>query len=159
MRSSVSAPWRRRVMKPSVLLDTNILVSGLVFRRGNEHKILQLVEDGTLTLFLPDYVVAEAKRVLAAKFSGYEGLLDVFLARVGYRVVVWEETRLLMSAASLKVRDVNDAVVLASVLAVEPDYFVTGDSVLREDAAAYLGADRSLTSNQLLERLRQLADR
>ena len=130
-------------------------MSGLVFRRGNEHKLLQLVEDGVLPLILPDYVVAEAKRVLAAKFLGYEGLLDVFLAHVDTRVVAWEETRLQVSTASLKVRDVKDAVVLASVLAVDPDYFVTGDSELREDAAAYIGFERSLTSGQLLDRLRQ----
>ena len=140
-------------MKPSVLMDTNILVSGLVFRRGNEHKLLQLVEDGALSLVLPDYVVAEAKRVLAAKFPGFEGLLDVYLAHVGARVVFWEETRLLVSASSLKVRDVKDAVVLASVLAVDPDFFVTGDVELREDAAAIIGSERCLTSSMLLMRL------
>ena len=144
-------------MKPSVLLDTNILVSGLVFRRGNEHKLLQLVEDGKLHLILPDYVVAEAKRVLATKFPGYEGLLDIFLIRVGYRFVAWEETIPLVSDASLKVRDVKDAVILASILVVDPDYFVTGDRELREDAAACLGADRSLTSSQLLERIGRMA--
>jgi putative PIN family toxin of toxin-antitoxin system len=145
-------------LKPSVLLDTNILVSGLIFRRGNEHKLLQLVEDGKLHLILPDFVVAEAKRVLAAKFSGYEGLLDIFLAGVGYRVVAWEETRPHLSVALVKVRDVKDAVVLASVLAVDPDYFVTGDRELREDAATCLGEDRSLTSSQILERLKRLVD-
>ena len=142
-------------MKPSVLIDTNILVSGLVFRRGNEHKLLQLVEDGALSLVLPNYVVVEAKRVLAAKFPGFEGLLDVYLAHVGARVVFWEETRLLVSASSLKVRDVKDAVVLASVLAVDPDFFVTGDVELREDAAAIIGSERCLTSSMLLMRLIQ----
>ncbi len=145
-------------MKPSVLMDTNTLVSGLVFGRGNEHKLLQLVENGEITLILPDYVVVEAKRVLAAKFPGYEGLLDVFLANVGHRTVTWEETGPQLPAARLKVRDVKDAVVLASVLAVDPDYFVTGDRELREDAAACLGADRSLTSSQLLERLERLTN-
>jgi len=145
-------------LKPSVLLDTNILVSGLVFRSGNEHKLLQLVEDGELILILPDFVVAEAMRVLAAKFPGYEGLLDVFLVSVGHRVVAWEETRPLLPAANLKVRDLKDAIVLASVLAIDPDYFITGDRELREDAAACLGADRSLTSSQLLERLKRLAN-
>jgi putative PIN family toxin of toxin-antitoxin system len=136
-------------------MDTNILVSGLVFRRGNEHKLLQLVEDGALSLVLPDYVVAEAKRVLAAKFPGYEGLLDVFLAHIESRIVSGEEIRLLVSAASLKVRDDKDAVVLASVLAADPDYFVTGDVELREDAAAIIGFERCLTSSMLLELLMQ----
>jgi predicted nucleic acid-binding protein len=31
--------------KPTVLIDTNILISGLVFLKGNEHKILKLAED------------------------------------------------------------------------------------------------------------------
>jgi predicted nucleic acid-binding protein len=114
---------------------------------------MQLVEDGVVSLVLPDIVVAEAKRVLSAKFPGYEGLLDVYLAHVESRIVSWEETRLLVSAASLKVRDVKDAVVLASVLAVDPDYFVTGDVEVREDAAAIIGFERCLTSSMLLERL------
>lgn len=145
-------------MKPSVLLDTNILVSGLVFRSGNEHKPLQLAEKGELTLILPDYVVVEAKRVLATKFPGYEGLLDIFLANVDYRVVAWVDTEPQLPAAKLKVRDLKYAVVLASVLAVDPDYFITGDRELREDAAACLGADRSLSSSRLLERLKRLTN-
>lgn len=33
---------------PRVLLDTNILVSGMVFTKGNEHEILRLIEEGKL---------------------------------------------------------------------------------------------------------------
>jgi predicted nucleic acid-binding protein len=41
--------------KPTVLIDTNILVSGLVFLKGNEHRILKLAEDKRIVLVLPEF--------------------------------------------------------------------------------------------------------
>jgi len=49
--------------KPTVLIDTNILVSGLVFLKGNEHKILKLAEDKTIVLILPQFVLHDATMV------------------------------------------------------------------------------------------------
>jgi predicted nucleic acid-binding protein len=43
--------------KPTVLIDTNILISGLVFLKGNEHKILKLAEDKAIALILPEFVL------------------------------------------------------------------------------------------------------
>ena len=52
MKRSMARP------KPTVLIDTNILISGLVFLRGNEHRILKLAEDKAITLVLPEFVLA-----------------------------------------------------------------------------------------------------
>jgi len=45
--------------KPRALLDTNILISGLFFLKGNEHKILELAEEGEIVLILPESVLRE----------------------------------------------------------------------------------------------------
>jgi predicted nucleic acid-binding protein len=47
--------------KPRVLLDTNILISGMVFSGGNEHKILKLAESREIVLILPDFVIIRNK--------------------------------------------------------------------------------------------------
>ena len=46
--------------RPRVLLDTNVLISGLVFPKGNEHRILALAEEESITLVLPEPVLIEA---------------------------------------------------------------------------------------------------
>ena len=70
-----------------VLVDTNILVSGLVFTKGNEHHILQLAEDKKIILIIPEIVMIETEKVLREKFAGFERLLDVFLKRLEFEPV------------------------------------------------------------------------
>jgi predicted nucleic acid-binding protein len=71
--------------KPRVVLDTNILVSGLVFCRGSEHRTLRRVEDGSVALVLPESVIIEARKIFAEKFHGFEVLLDIFLESTNLR--------------------------------------------------------------------------
>ena len=71
----------------TVLIDTNILVSGLVFTKGNEHKILRLAEGKEITLVLPEFVLKEARTVLSHRFPGHEILLDVFVQRTQHAIV------------------------------------------------------------------------
>ena len=61
----------------SVLLDTNILISGLLFTKGNEDRILQLFEEGAVDLVLPETVLVESIEVLKEKFEGLESLLGL----------------------------------------------------------------------------------
>jgi putative PIN family toxin of toxin-antitoxin system len=119
--------------KPRVLVDTNILISGLVFPKGNEHKILKLAESGKIVLILPESVLQEAKIVLARSFHGHEELLNTFLSRIEHSVVPWGELRRHLPVCERKVRDKKDAPLLASLIATKPDFTITGDVVLRED--------------------------
>jgi len=122
--------------KPKVLLDTNIIVSGLVFLSGNEHKVLKLAEEKRIALVLPEFIVEETRMVLARIFAGHEALLDVFLAMVEHVSVPWETIRQLVPVYERFVRDKKDAPILASVVVAKPDYTVTGDRDLREDLKA-----------------------
>ena len=59
------------------MVDTNVLISGMVFG-GSERRLLEVIRR-CHTLVLTDYLLAEATEVLARKFPGGEGLLDVLL--------------------------------------------------------------------------------
>jgi len=119
--------------RPRVLLDTNVVVSGLVFLRGNEHKILKLAEQGEIVLVLPEFVLEEALVVLARTFRGYENVFDTFLLRVEHEILFWRDFRRLVPTCVSRVRDKKDAPLFASVIAAKPDFTVTGDVTLRED--------------------------
>ncbi len=117
----------------TVLIDTNILVSGLVFLRGNEHRILKLAEDKTITLILPEFVLEEARTVLSHRFPGHEAFLDAFLLHAEHTLLPWKRLEQSISEYQGAVRDAKDAAVLASTILAKPNFAVTGDKTLRED--------------------------
>ena len=56
-------------MRPRVVLDTNVLVSHLLFPGGNPSKILDLAAAGKMTLVLSEDILREMEGVLRAKFG------------------------------------------------------------------------------------------
>ena len=128
--------------KPTVLIDTNILISGLVFLKGNEHKILKLAEDKAIALILPEFVLDEARVVLARRFPGHEALLGAFVSSTEHEILHSEEMVQSVPFAENRVRDAKDAPVLASVLVAKPNFTVTGDVALREDMRSCREATR-----------------
>ena len=117
----------------TVLIDTNILVSGLVFRKGNEHKILKLAEDGMITLVLPEFVLEEAREVFARRFPGHASLLEAFLSQVERSTVPRERIEEWITQYQGAVRDAKDAAVLTSTVLSKPRFAITGDKTLRDD--------------------------
>lgn len=118
---------------PRVILDTNIMISGLVFLRGNEHKILRLVEDKEISLVLPEPILIETRDILETKFAGFEGLLEVFLENIEFQHMSLESILAVSSKYSDNVRDEKDLLIFASVALGLPDYFISGDRDLRVD--------------------------
>jgi len=51
-----------------VVIDTNILVSATLFG-GNPEKVLDLVEEGKIKIFISEEILEEFKRVLQRKFG------------------------------------------------------------------------------------------
>lgn len=135
-----------------MLLDSNILVSGIVFH-GNEHKILRLAEDGVIRLVLSDLILFETRRAIRVKFRGLDNLLDLFLSRLPYGLISENSIMERLDQCRGILRDGKDAHILASVLLENPDYVITGDRVLREDLNRYLGEVRAVTSSEFLEML------
>ena len=56
-------------MKFRVVIDTNVIVSHLLFPGGNPSKILDLAAADKLTLLLSDEILDEAGKVLREKFG------------------------------------------------------------------------------------------
>ncbi len=129
--------------KARVLLDTNILVSGLVFTKGNEHKILRLIEDRRVALVLPETVLIEAEKVLAEKFPRFKRLLDIFLDRIEFETVSLNHILSTLETHVGKVSDSKDASIYAAITLAGPDCVVTGDKNLRRD----LRSSPEITSN------------
>lgn len=114
--------------KPRVLIDTNILLSGLIWN-GNEAKLLEMAASGDIHLLIPGFVIEEARRVLQNKFPKHQHLLDKALGLLDYETLS-HPTKASLDSALFVLRNPDDAVVLASILDVRPDYAVTGDEDL-----------------------------
>ncbi len=139
--------------KARVLLDTNILISGLVFKKGNEHKILRLIEERRITLVLPETVLIEARRVLAEKFPGFEKLLDLFLDRTEFENIPLNNILPTLETHVGKVKDAKDTPIYAAIATAKPDYAVTGDKTLRSDLSRFpqTGSTRACSAKEFLD--------
>ena len=143
----------------TVLIDTNILISGLVFLEGNEHRILKLAEDKAITLELPEFVLKEARAVLGRRFHGHEEFLDAFLRRAEHTVVPWNRIEQDIPLHQGEVRDAKDAAVLTSTILAKPNFAVTGDRTLREDMKRSRHAARVTTICSSSEFLKNVSKR
>jgi putative PIN family toxin of toxin-antitoxin system len=141
--------------KFAVLIDTNILVSGLVFLEGNEHRILKLAEDKAITLILPEFVLKEARAVLGRRFPGHEIFLDAFLLRAEHTIVPWSRIEQDTPTRRGEVRDAKDVAVLTSTILAKPHFAVTGDKTLREDIRRCKDARTTTicSSNEFLKKI------
>ena len=117
-------------MRKRVFLDANIIISGTFFV-GNEARILSL---GDIDLMTSDLVVEEVKEVVARKFKSLRvesrriGLVEVERAFIDFDKIVDEaEYSQKISEAEKIVHKKKDSKILAAVLALKPDYFITGD--------------------------------
>lgn len=116
--------------KLRVLVDTNVLFSGL-FWRGAPHLILSLMEGGQIELLLPEQVIREAEEVMQEIKPEEKQLLDTFLKGFSKRIrrIRRPSERELVEVRK-RVRDPDDAPILAAAFTSKPDFFVSGDKDL-----------------------------
>lgn len=121
-----------------VVLDTNVLVSGLAYPAGNPGRILAAWRQGALQVVLSRYILDELVRVLP-KLSRIvlseieiRDLADsfMFLADV-------VEPDALRAAEEKELRDASDREILGTLLAAGADYLITGDRDLLALAGRY----------------------
>lgn len=117
-------------MRYKIFLDTNILLSGIFFE-GKESRILDLVEIEFVT---SEDVVNELFTVVKKKLKYLkERSLEIALSetkRALSDVIVIERSKYLkkFKEAEYLISHKKDVPILAAVLAVKPDYFLTGDT-------------------------------
>jgi putative PIN family toxin of toxin-antitoxin system len=118
-----------------VVLDTNVLVSGLAYPSGTPGLILGAWRRGGLEVVLSRYILDEMVRVLPrlarVKLNPAEirDLADSFLFLAQIVEPIGEEDEAL--------RDPADQKVLGILLAAQADYLITGDNDLLAIAGRY----------------------
>ncbi len=112
-----------------VLWDTNVVVAGLVFARGQAAQDLYSWWERWPQLLITQWIDAEAARILAAKFHAAEvwpGVRSRFLVLADppdATIAEWVEV----------VRDPPDAPIAAACVWHQITHLVTGDKDLLED--------------------------
>ena len=107
-----------------VMLDTNVLISILIFN-GKELKILLKQITDNYKLVLSSYVLDELKEVVKRKFDNKLYDLEVFLYNLPFEV--YYTPQIIINDEVIKIRDIKDVPVLYSAIMSNVDVFVTGD--------------------------------
>jgi len=118
-----------------VVVDTNVLVSGLAYPASVPGRILSAWQQGALSMVLSKYILDEMVRVLPRlkriKLSAAQirDLADsfLFMSEIVEPGGKLEET----------LRDVADQAVLGTLLVAKADYLITGDKDLLALAGKY----------------------
>lgn len=139
----------------SAVIDTNLVVSSFLFKRGNPHELIQALYQFRFEVIFSDELLAEyadvlAQPVFAQKYGMSATETDGFLR------FVTSNGRLVtpVSILPVMVRDTADNKVLAVSLTGDADYLVTGDKdllVLAGDSR--LGSLRIVTAAEFLSAL------
>ena len=114
-----------------VVLDTNVLVSALLKRDGVPGRLLQSVWDGTLDLVLSEALLTELRDVLRypkirKRLVANSIEVELFLELLPFFTIQ-------VDLSGIKVprpRDAADAMVLATFVAGQADWLVSGDEDL-----------------------------
>lgn len=116
-----------------VVLDTNVLLSGIAYPASVRGKILAAWRHGSIEVLLSDYILSELRRVLA-KLAHRHGLgaseIDDLADALSIRAEVIEPA----TSSTPDLRDPKDQDVLGTLLAAlqtsAADYLITGDKDL-----------------------------
>ncbi len=113
------------LLKPQVVIDTNVWISGLVFG-GIPEKIIRLFVDGTLLVATSEELLSELRRKVIQKFPVYSRYLAALEASIREKALVVE-----LGTRSVNVgRDPNDNLVIETALVGMAEYIVSGDKDL-----------------------------
>ncbi len=137
------------------VVDTNLVVSGLILKHGYPSQLVEALRQGCFRLVLSDALLEEYQRVLARpRFAQRYGLtlqeVRDFLTLLATAQRATPTRRL-----PVRVRDVKDTPVLATALGGKAAYLVTGDAdLLTLDGHPKLPNLRILTVRAFLDLLK-----
>ncbi len=106
-----------------VVLDTNVLLSALVFPATKPDQILQRVRRGEFDLYLSSFILSELARILHDKFRLTKRQTDERVAIIRGMASIVEPTERI----ALVVAKDDDNRILECAVAAHADYLVTGD--------------------------------
>ena len=107
-----------------VMLDTNIIISAIVFKSQIMNEIIKLLAE-KYSLVLCSYVIDELHEVVNSKFRTKIMELETFLLQLPFEFVY--TPKILPEHNFFTIRDEDDEKVLYSAILADVDILVTGD--------------------------------
>ena len=109
-----------------VTADTNILVSGLIFRRGKPYQFLGMALEAAVSMVVSQAIIDETEDVLARKFGA--STEDIAEAKA----IIADAARTITPTVQLDVvkEDPPDNRILECAVTAGADYIITGDKDL-----------------------------
>ena len=107
-----------------VMIDTNVLLSAVIFRSTNAAGVIADAGRGDNTLLLSTFTIDEARAVVARKWPACVEALEQYLFALSFETIV---TPLTPKSGLFEIRDPYDYPVLYSAIIGAADVFVTGD--------------------------------
>lgn len=106
-----------------VMLDTNVLLSALLFPSKRMDKMMDYIFEKH-RLVLSSFVVEELAFVINRKFPGKASAIDRLLSAMSYELVY---TPQVMEQGLFEIRDAKDYPVLYTAVVEDIDVLITGD--------------------------------
>jgi len=124
-----------------LVLDTNVLVSGLLYPGGPPSRLVRAWRAGAFDLVISDFVIEELTRIwahLAQRLKASPNDLADFIDTIALRAELLRiDAAMVTQASTAGLRDPNDLPVLALLIGSGADYLVSGDKDLLSLADAY----------------------
>lgn len=123
-----------------VVLDTNVILSGLAYPGSIPGKIMQAWKTGAIDVLLSDFILDELRRVLP-RLQHRHGLNEQEMNDL-IEILTFQAEVIVPSAVPVAaVRDVHDLPVLGTLLAAlethGADYLISGDKDLLELSSSF----------------------
>ncbi len=107
-----------------IMIDTNILISAILFRSESLSRLIEKVAE-EYTLVLSTYVVDELKSVVERKFPTKVKAIEKFLTALSYELEYSPENY--DGDPLFEIRDEKDYMVLYTAIIADVDILITGD--------------------------------
>jgi uncharacterized protein len=123
-----------------VVLDTNVLISGIAYPASVPGKVIAAWRHGSVDVLLSEYILDEVRRVLP-RLAHRHGLTPAEIDDLVDALSIQAEIVEPMPGMEPELRDVNDQAVLGTLLQAlktrAVDYLITGDKDLLALAERY----------------------
>ena len=123
-----------------VVLDTNVLLSGIAYPASVPGKIMAAWRHGSVDVLLSTYILDELRRVLP-RLARRHGLTAAEIEDLVDALSIQAEVIEPLPGADPELRDIDDQPVLGTLLAAlktsKADYLITGDNDLLVMAERY----------------------
>lgn len=119
--------------RPSAVLDTNVVVSGLIVPKSKPGRLISAWKRNEFQLITSVFLLDELGLVLKRpiflnKYSLKLTAIDNFITRIKRRSLLIEHVK----PYDISLRDQKDLIVVATAIDAHADYLVTGDKDLLE---------------------------